>query len=107
MQSADMIAMPNTVDLSKRSAATVKLPVGDRAGPYPCSTAERRLVAQSKLRLVRQSPSMMARLTHRIHPLAPVSQLPTAPGAQPAPTHILCGKQNVHAAQLHIKPCTL
>lgn len=34
-------------------------------------------------RLVRLSPSMMARETHRIHPVAPVFQSIISPGAHP------------------------
>jgi hypothetical protein len=34
-------------------------------------------------RLVRLSPSMMARETQRIHPVAPLRKSPTGPGAQP------------------------
>lgn len=36
-------------------------------------------------RLVRLSPSMMARETQRIHPVAPVFQSLIGPGAQPCP----------------------
>ncbi len=36
-------------------------------------------------RLVSESPSMMARDTHRIHPVAPSFQSIIAPGAHPCP----------------------
>ena len=51
--------------------------------------AERRLLAHSRDRLVRLSPSMIARLTHRIQPDAPVCQSLTAPGAHPGPSQRL------------------
>lgn len=42
-----------------------------------------REVTTSSERLVRLSPSMMARDTHRIHPVAPSFQSPISPGAHP------------------------